>query len=81
MKDQPPQEQYITDAEGNRTAVIVPLAVYERLLDAWEDVSDLTAIGEYEAAKAAGKDLEAVPIDQVIAEFEARQAKQSPGDG
>ncbi len=78
MSDQPVQEQYITDAEGNRTAVIVPLAIYERLVDAWEDVSDLTAITEYEAAKAAGEDLDAVPVDQVIAEYESRQANPSP---
>ena len=78
MSDQPVQEQYITDAEGARTAVIVPLAIYERLLDAWEDVSDLRAITEYEAAKAAGEDLVAMSIDQVIAEYEARPANPSP---
>jgi hypothetical protein len=67
------EEQYITDAEGNRVAVIVPLAVYERLLDAWEDFSDFKAIHEYEQDKAAGKDLGAIPIEQLITEYDESQ--------
>ncbi len=37
------QAQYITDAEGNKTAVILPLEEYEELLD---DLQDLAALAE-----------------------------------
>lgn len=35
--------QFQTDAQGKRTAVVLPIAEYERLL---EDVHDLTVIAE-----------------------------------
>ena len=69
------QEQYVTDADGNRVAAIVPLAIYGRLLDAWEDVTDLAAIEEYEAAKASGGDLDTIPFDQLVAEYDASQSR------
>jgi PHD/YefM family antitoxin component YafN of YafNO toxin-antitoxin module len=37
------QAQYIIDAEGNKTAVILPLEEYEELL---EDLQDLVALAE-----------------------------------
>jgi PHD/YefM family antitoxin component YafN of YafNO toxin-antitoxin module len=37
------QAQYITDAAGNKTAVILPLEKYEELL---EDLQDLAALAE-----------------------------------
>jgi hypothetical protein len=67
-------EQYVTDADGKRIAVIVPIEVYERLLDAYEDMEDLAAIREYEAAKAAGEDLGAIPFEQFVEEYEARHS-------
>ncbi len=59
--------RYITDADGNRLAAIVSIDVYERLLDAYEDQADRSAIVDYEAHKAHGT-LEAVPLDQYLAE-------------
>jgi hypothetical protein len=64
-------EQYITDADGNRTAVLVPIDVYERLLDAYEEIADLAAIQAYETTQANGTDDELISIDQAIAEYEA----------
>jgi len=37
------QAQYITDAAGNKTAVILPLEEYEELL---EDLQDLATLAE-----------------------------------
>jgi PHD/YefM family antitoxin component YafN of YafNO toxin-antitoxin module len=37
------QQQFVVDSDGNRTAVIVPLEEYERLLD---DLHDLAVIAE-----------------------------------
>ena len=58
---------YVTDAAGNRTAVIVPIAVYERLVDAYEGREDLAAIAEYEAEKSAG-DLQPISLAEYLAE-------------
>jgi hypothetical protein len=37
------REQYVTDAQGKKTAVILPLKEYERIL---EDLHDLAIIAE-----------------------------------
>jgi PHD/YefM family antitoxin component YafN of YafNO toxin-antitoxin module len=37
------QEQYVIDAKGNKTAVILPLQRYEQLL---EDLHDLAVVAE-----------------------------------
>ena len=74
-------EHYLTDAEGNRIAVVVPIDVYERLLDAYEDMEDLAAIREYEAAQAAGEDLGAIPFEQFVAEYETRHAAPAQSTG
>ncbi len=34
-------ERYITDADGERTAVILEIATFERLLDELEDLEDI----------------------------------------
>jgi len=57
-------EQYLVDAEGNRTKVVLDLAEYERLLVALEELDDLRAYAE---AKAFGE--VAMPLEQVIAEI------------
>ena len=40
---EPPSVQFVTNSAGGKTAVIVPLADYQELL---EDLSDLAAIAE-----------------------------------
>ena len=37
------QEQYVIDAKGNKTAVILPLKQYEQLM---EDLHDLAVVAE-----------------------------------
>jgi PHD/YefM family antitoxin component YafN of YafNO toxin-antitoxin module len=37
------QEQYIVDAHGNKTAVILDIALYEQML---EDIHDLAVVAE-----------------------------------
>ena len=41
-------EQYVVDAEGKKTAVILPVARYEQLL---EDLHDLAVVAERRAEK------------------------------
>ncbi len=51
------QAQYITDAAGNKTAVILPLEEYEELL---EDLQDLAALAER-------RDEPTIPHEEVVA--------------
>jgi hypothetical protein len=62
--------QYITDADGNRTGIILDLDTYRQLLQAQEDLEDIRAA---EAAKA--DDPEGLPLDQALAEIEQERAR------
>ncbi len=67
--------QYLTDAEGNRTAVVLDLETYREMLEALEDAADRDFALDYEAREAAGlltpDELDVMPLDQAIAEIEA----------
>ncbi len=66
-------ERYITDAEGNRVAVVLNLETFERLIEMIEDYEDREAIREYEAKRAAGHpDAETVPWSEVRAQLDAQ---------
>lgn len=58
-------EQYVVDEQGNRTAVILDLASYQKVL---EDLEELESISAYDAAKASGE--QAVPLEQALAAIE-----------
>lgn len=58
-------EQYVIDAQGNRTGVLLNLEYYEKLVNALEE---LAAIRAYDEAKASGA--EAIPIAQAVEEIE-----------
>lgn len=57
--------QYVVDAAQTRTAVLIPAAEWEQILEALEDLDDIRA---YDAAKAEGQ--EAVPFAQALREIE-----------
>jgi PHD/YefM family antitoxin component YafN of YafNO toxin-antitoxin module len=59
------QHQFIVDARGNRMAVILDIAEYEKLMD---ELEELEAIRAYDAAKASSD--EAMPFEQAIEEIE-----------
>ncbi len=60
--------QYLTDAEGNRTAVVLDLVTYQEMLEALEDADDVRAFDEG-MARLPGAEM--VSIDQAEAELEA----------
>lgn len=62
-------ERYLTDADGNRIAVVLDLEAYEELLDVLEELED---IRDAEAAKA--EDLNGLPLDQALIEIEKERA-------
>lgn len=51
--------QYVTDAKGRKTAIIVPIDEYEELL---QDVQDLAVLAER-------RDERPIPHEQVVAEL------------
>ncbi len=60
-----PKHRFIVDDRGEKTAVILDMAEYKKLL---EEAEELEAIRAYDAAKAAGE--EAIPFEQAVREIE-----------
>ena len=60
------KEQYVVDESGKRTAVLLEIERYEKLLEAREELEELRA---YDNAKSSADD--AVPFSQAAAEIEA----------
>jgi hypothetical protein len=54
------QQQYITDKNGKKISVVIPVKDYNKLIEAWEELEDIKA---YDAAKSKKSD----PIDAQIA--------------
>ncbi len=54
-------ERFIVDAAGNRIAVVLDVAEYNRLMEELEELEDLRA---FDQAKAAAET--AIPIEQAI---------------
>jgi PHD/YefM family antitoxin component YafN of YafNO toxin-antitoxin module len=59
------RHQFIIDDSGEKRAVIVDLAEYQRLI---EEAEELESIRAYDAAKAA--DDEAIPFEQAVTKIE-----------
>jgi hypothetical protein len=59
------KEQYVIDADGNRTAVLLEIKQYEKLLEAQEELESIRA---YDEAKASGD--EVISFSQAAAEIE-----------
>lgn len=61
--------QFLTDEQGERTAVVLPIEEYERLLEALEDVEGLRAIDEALGEIERGED-EVIPLEQALREIQ-----------
>ncbi len=61
----PLHPQFVVDENGERTAVVVPIAEWNRIL---EDLDELDDIRVFDEAKAASQD--SVPFDQAVREIE-----------
>ena len=60
----PKAEQFVTDENGVRVAVVLDIKEYEELLD---DLEDLQSVREYEEAKASGET--PIPLQQALDEI------------
>jgi hypothetical protein len=59
--------QYIVNELKQTTAVVLPVAEWDALLD---EIEELDAVRAYEVAKA--EDSEIIPFDQALAEIDGR---------
>jgi PHD/YefM family antitoxin component YafN of YafNO toxin-antitoxin module len=57
--------QFVINERGEKVAVVISIEEYERLLD---ELEDLDAIREFEAAKASGET--PVPFEEALARIE-----------
>ena len=59
------KERFITDEQGERVGVILDIEIYERLLEALEELDAIRAHDE-----AIASDDEAIPFEQAVKEIE-----------
>jgi len=57
--------QFITDVDGRKVSVVLPLRDYEKMIEELEELADIKA---YDRAKA--RKSEPIPFDQAIKEIE-----------
>jgi hypothetical protein len=65
MKTALKKTKYITDRQGRRIGVVLPLAEYKKLLS---DLEELDSIRAYDEALASGD--KAIPFSQALKEIE-----------
>lgn len=65
------KERYLTDEQGNRIGVILDIAAYQELIEAWEELESIQA---YDAAKACEDEF--IPLEDAIAEIENSRQKR-----
>ena len=58
-------ERFVTDSNGRRTAVLLNVEEYEKLLQELEELESLKA---YDAAKSSAD--EVIPLEQALAEID-----------
>jgi hypothetical protein len=64
----PKAKQFVTDENGVRTAVVLDIEEYVKLL---EDIEDLQAVREYEVEKASGET--PIPLEQALTEIRRKR--------
>ncbi|CAN5786855.1 hypothetical protein BH23ACT11_BH23ACT11_10140 [soil metagenome] len=60
--------QYLTDKTGKRLSVVLPIEVYEKLLEEMEEMEDVRLYDEAKAEVERGED-EVIPLEQAIREI------------
>jgi len=62
--------KYITDETGNKSAVILPIKEYSKLLEELEDAEDIRIYKQGKADKSP-----AIPIDEAFKMLEAKRKR------
>ncbi len=66
------KEQYVTDGNGKKVAVILPIKAYKKLLEDREDLEDQAL---YDKAKKGKQEF--IDAEQAFAEIEARRKRKN----
>jgi predicted DNA-binding protein len=66
--------QYVVDENGERVSVILPIEVYERLIEELEELDDVKAAEEARREIETGTD-ELIPWEQAKREMEEERAR------
>ena len=61
-------ERFVIDEDGKRTAILLDIEEYNKLL---EELEELESIRAFDAAKSSGE--ETIPFDQAVAEIEKQR--------
>ncbi len=61
-------ERFVTDENGKRTAILLDIEEYNKLI---EELEELESIRAFDAAKSSGD--EAVPFEQAVDEIEKQR--------
>ena len=67
-------KQFLTNEEGERTAVVLPIGEYEELMERLEDAEALRAADEALGELERGED-EVVPLQQALREIQEGKAE------
>ncbi len=67
--------RYVTDENGKRVEVIMPVEEYDRLLETLEDLEDARAADETRAGIERGED-ELIPFAEALEEMKRNRAKR-----
>lgn len=65
------KENFVTDANGNRIAVLLPIKDYNKILEELEDLGDIRTYD-----KAMSRKQEFIPLNQALKEIEAARKKK-----
>ncbi len=61
--------QYLTNENGERVSIVLPIEEYERMVEELEELEDIRLYDEAKAALESGED-ELIPFEQAIIEIE-----------
>lgn len=61
-------ERFVIDEDGKRTAILLEIEEYNKLL---EELEELESIRAFDSAKSSGD--EAIPFEQAVAEIEKQR--------
>ena len=72
----PGKENFVTDAKGNKVAVLLPIRAYYQILDELEELEEVKAYD-----KAISRKQTFIPLHQAIKEIEAAREKKNNTSG
>lgn len=67
----PIKENFVTDAKGNKVAVLLPIKAYQKILEELEELDDVKAFD-----KAISRKQIFVPLQQALKEIEVARKKK-----